>query len=212
MQQRIRHSMDSPPPPSYEDILSPCPNPYIASREQAHFNMAAGEMLCYPFDPTSITVQDNGTAGQTATSEMPEGWLARDVSRVDWDVFVGQVSSVKATAGGVEMLVGEWNAWFFAPRRCLVVLDGRSSSEGLNEDEVVTTTTTCGGKELYSFVMTDGRCGVCIGGVFVGFIGEKNEVGFKIGGLTVGITTVERGDRLGMNEEERLVGVEMEAV
>jgi hypothetical protein len=91
-----------------------------------------------------------------------------------------------------------------------VLEDGHVSTEGLNEDEVVVT--TCGGKGMYSFVMTDGRCGVYIGGVFVGFIGDKNEVGFKIGALTFGVTTIERLDGLEMGEVERLVGVEMEAM
>lgn len=174
-----------------------------------HHPFISSESICYPFDPAAITVRDNGTA----TSEMmPEPWAGAGCKQGGLGCVCGTGCGRQGYNGrsrgvgwgsGMSGALRRGGVWF-------VLEDGHVSTEGLNEDEVVVT--TCGGKGMYSFVMTDGRCGVYIGGVFVGFIGDKNEVGFKIGALTFGVTTIERLDGLEMGEVERLVGVEMEAM
>lgn len=195
------------PPPAYDTVVQPCRNPYIASRQQQQpQHDVTAPLLRSTFDPVTITVRENGSAGQTATAPMPEGWMERDVSAVDWDVFVGQVAGVKDSSsegsGAVGVLVGEWNAWFFAPRGCLVVLGGggREADDGDGDDEAE---VTCGGGKGF-YTVTDGRVGFTIGGAFVGFVGEKDEVGLKIGPVVLGVTQVRR------EEEER--GVELQVV
>ncbi len=217
-------------PPAYESVVLPCQNPYIASRQQTQPDMTTANttMLRSTFDPASITVRGDAAAGgQTATAPRPEGWAARDVSAADWDVFAGQVAGVKDSRDGcaVGALVGEWNAWFFAPRGCLVELPGvrlrgrrddQDEEEEQEEDEAA-----CGGGNGF-YTARQGRLGFNIGGSFVGLVSDEGEVGLKVGGLVLGVTHVKQEEEQETGgrdlewqremERDRTGGIELQAV